>query len=99
MIVGLKERQFYNAICLLYSAGLCAGEVPALKIKHIDGKGGKDRYTLLSERLLKGNMGHVFEGLYANIPKISHYAHIGRYCSKPGIRVVYFAFDNTVLCK
>ncbi len=63
MIVGLKGHKFYNAICLLYSAGLRASEVLTLKIKHIDskrtfikivnGKGGKDRYTPLSERLLK----------------------------------------------
>ena len=46
-----------------YSAGLRASEVIALKPKHIeskrrlilveDGKGNKDRYTLLSEKLLK----------------------------------------------
>jgi integrase/recombinase XerD len=46
-----------------YSAGLRASEVIVLKPEHIDskrmlikvenGKGGKDRYTLLSERLLK----------------------------------------------
>ena len=45
-----------------YSAGLRAREVIALKPEHIDtrmlitvedGKGGKERYTLLSERLLK----------------------------------------------
>jgi site-specific recombinase XerD len=46
-----------------YSAGLRASEVIVLKPKNIDnkrmlikvenGKGGKDRYTLLSERLLK----------------------------------------------
>jgi site-specific recombinase XerD len=45
-----------------YSAGLRAGEVLALKVDHIDsqrmlirvegGKGGKDRYTLLSHRFL-----------------------------------------------
>jgi integrase/recombinase XerD len=57
---NLKHRLILMAT---YSAGLRAGEVAALKPEHIDstrmlikvenGKGGKDRYTLLSIRLLK----------------------------------------------
>jgi len=57
---NLKHRLI---LMTTYSAGLRASEVIALKPKHIDsermlilvedGKGNKDRYTLLSERLLK----------------------------------------------
>jgi integrase/recombinase XerD len=57
---NLKHRLI---LMTTYSAGLRASEVIALKPEHIDskrmlirvenGKGGKDRYTLLSERLLK----------------------------------------------
>ena len=57
---NLKHRLMLMAA---YSAGLRASEVLALKSEHIDsnrmlikvedGKGGKDRYTLLSEKFLK----------------------------------------------
>jgi site-specific recombinase XerD len=57
---NLKHRLMLMAT---YSAGLRASEVIALKPKHIEsnkmlikvqaGKGGKDRYSLLSKRLLK----------------------------------------------
>jgi site-specific recombinase XerD len=57
---NIKHRLILMATC---SAGLRAGEVAALKPEHIDsqrmlikvenGKGRKDRYTLLSKRLLK----------------------------------------------
>jgi len=57
---NLKHRLMLMAT---YSAGLRASEVLALKPEHIDsdrmlikvedGKGGKDRYTLLSEKFLK----------------------------------------------
>jgi integrase/recombinase XerD len=57
---NLKHRLI---LMTTYSAGLRASEVIALKPKHIEsrrmlilvegGKGNKDRYTLLSERLLK----------------------------------------------
>jgi len=57
---NLKHRLM---LMTTYSAGLRASEVIALKSKHIeskrrlilveDGKGNKDRYTLLSEKLLK----------------------------------------------
>jgi len=57
---NLKHRLM---LMTAYSAGLRASEVIALKPKHIesnkmlikieDGKGGKDRYTMLSTRLLK----------------------------------------------
>jgi len=57
---NLKHRLI---LMTAYSAGLRASEVIVLKPEHIDskrmlikvenGKGGKDRYTLLSERLLK----------------------------------------------
>jgi len=56
---NLKHRLI---LMTTYSAGLRAGEVAALKLEHIDskrmlikvdqGKGGKDRYTLLSRKLL-----------------------------------------------
>jgi integrase len=51
-----------------YAAGLRASEVAALKPEHIDrqrmlikvvqGKGGKDRYTMLSTRLLEELRGY-----------------------------------------
>ena len=57
---NLKHRLM---LMTTYSAGLRASEVIALKPEHIDskrmlimvenGKGGKDRYTLLAEKLLK----------------------------------------------
>ncbi len=56
---NLKHRMM---LMTAYSGGFRASEVLHLKVKHIkskrmfilieDGKGGKDRYTLLSERLL-----------------------------------------------
>jgi len=56
---NLKHRMM---LMTAYSGGFRAGEVLHLKVEHInskrmlimveDGKGGKDRYTLLSERLL-----------------------------------------------
>ena len=63
---NLKHRLI---LMTTYSAGLRASEVIALKPKHIeskrrlilveDGKGNKDRYTLLSERLL-GELRHYY---------------------------------------
>jgi len=57
---NLKHRLI---LMTAYSAGLRAGEVAALKVEHIEknrmlifvenGKGGKDRYTTLSSKLLK----------------------------------------------
>jgi len=62
-IICAAENQKHRLILMTtYSAGLRAGEVTRLKPEHIDskrmlikvedGKGGKDRYTLLSVRLL-----------------------------------------------
>ena len=58
-----KNMKHRLLLMTIYSAGLRAGEVTRLKPEHIDskrmlikvekGKGGKDRYTLLSEKLLK----------------------------------------------
>jgi len=63
---NLKHRLL---LMTTYSAGLRASEVIALKPEHIDskrmlikvenGKGNKDRYTLLSERLL-GELRHYY---------------------------------------
>ena len=63
-IINAPENLKHRLILMTtYSAGLRASEVTSLKPEHIDskrmlikvedGKGGKDRYTLLSERLLK----------------------------------------------
>jgi integrase/recombinase XerD len=63
-IINAPENLKHRLILMTtYSAGLRASEVIVLKPEHIDskqmlikvenGKGGKDRYTLLSERLLK----------------------------------------------
>lgn len=63
-IINVPENLKHRLILMTaYSAGLRASEVIVLKPEHIDskrmlikvenGKGGKDRYTLLSERLLK----------------------------------------------
>ena len=63
-IINVPDNLKHRLILMTtYSAGLRASEVTVLKAKHIDskrmlikvenGKGGKDRYTLLSERLLK----------------------------------------------
>ncbi len=63
-IINAPENLKHRLILMTtYSAGLRAGEVIVLKPEHIDskrmlikvenGKGGKDRYTLLSEKLLK----------------------------------------------
>ena len=63
-IINAPENLKHRLILMtIYSAGLRASEVTVLKPEHIDskrmlikvenGKGGKDRYTLLSERLLK----------------------------------------------
>jgi integrase/recombinase XerD len=59
-IAGLKNRA---ALMLCYGAGLRVSEAVAVKVEHIDsermllrvehGKGGKDRYTLLSPALLE----------------------------------------------
>ena len=62
-IISAAENQKHRLILMTtYSAGLRAGEVVRLKPEHIDsnrmqikvvdGKGGKDRYTLLSVKLL-----------------------------------------------
>lgn len=62
-IINATENMKHRLLLMTtYSAGLRASEVIALKSEHIDskrmlikvenGKGGKDRYTLLSERLL-----------------------------------------------
>jgi integrase/recombinase XerD len=63
-IINATENMKHRLILMAtYSAGLRAGEVIALKPEHIhsqrglikvvDGKGRKDRYTLLSEKFLK----------------------------------------------
>jgi len=62
IIKALKNLKHRLMLMTAYSGGLRASEVLHLKVKHIkskrmlilveDGKGGKDRYTLLSERLL-----------------------------------------------
>lgn len=63
-IINAPENKKHRLIIMAtYSAGLRAGEVIALKPEHIDsqrmlikvvdGKGRKDRYTLLSEKFLK----------------------------------------------
>jgi site-specific recombinase XerD len=63
-IINAPENLKHRLILMtIYSAGLRASEVIVLKPENIDskrmlikvedGKGGKDRYTLLSERLLK----------------------------------------------
>jgi len=63
-IINAPENMKHRLILMAtYSAGLRAGEVIALRAEHIDstrmlikvenGKGGKDRYTLLSEKFLK----------------------------------------------
>lgn len=63
-IINVPENVKHRLILMTtYSAGLRASEVISLKPEHIDskrmlikvenGKGGKDRYTLLSEKLLK----------------------------------------------
>jgi len=62
MIAGTYNIKHRCIIALLYSAGLRRGELLALQISDIDssrmlikvsgGKGGKDRYTLLSSKLL-----------------------------------------------
>jgi len=63
-IIDAPENVKHRLILMTtYSAGLRASEVISLKPEHIDskrmlikvenGKGGKDRYTLLSEKLLK----------------------------------------------
>ena len=63
-IINALENMKHRLILMAtYSAGLRAGEVTALKPEHIDsqrmlikvvdGKGRKDRYTLLSEKFLK----------------------------------------------
>ena len=63
-IINAPENMKHRLILMAtYSAGLRAGEVIALKPEHIDsqrmlikvvdGKGRKDRYTLLSEKFLK----------------------------------------------
>ncbi|UCC41394.1 MAG: site-specific integrase [Candidatus Aminicenantes bacterium] len=63
-IINAPENLKHRLILMTtYSAGLRASEVIVLKPEHIDskrmlikvedGKGGKDRYTLLSEKLLK----------------------------------------------
>ena len=63
-IIDSPENLKHRLILMTtYSAGLRASEVISLKPEHIDskrmlikvedGKGGKDRYTLLSEKLLK----------------------------------------------
>jgi len=58
-----KNMKHRLLLMTTYSAGLRTGEVIKLKPEHIDskrmlikveeGKGGKDRYTLLSKKLLK----------------------------------------------
>jgi integrase/recombinase XerD len=62
MIAGVRNLKHRAVIMLLYSAGLRLGECVALRPEHIEsdrmkirveqGKGGKDRYTTLSSRLL-----------------------------------------------
>jgi integrase/recombinase XerD len=63
-IINVPDNLKHRLVLMTtYSAGLRASEVIALKPKHIesrrmlifveDGKGNKDRYTLLSEKLLK----------------------------------------------
>jgi site-specific recombinase XerD len=62
MIEVTKNIKHRSIISLMYSAGLRRGELLALKITDIDsermlirvreGKGGKDRYTLLGEAVL-----------------------------------------------
>lgn len=63
IINAAKHPKHRLILMTAYSAGLRAGEVAALKVDHIDqhrmlikvenGKGGKDRYTTLSKKLLK----------------------------------------------
>jgi len=63
IIHSVKNLKHRVVLMATYSAGLRASEVIKLKVKNIDskrmlikvedGKGGKDRYTLLSETLLK----------------------------------------------
>ncbi len=63
-IINVTDNMKHRLLLMAtYSAGLRASEVAVLKVKDIDskrmlikvedGKGGKDRYTLLSVRLLK----------------------------------------------
>ena len=62
LIDAAKDIKHRLLLMTAYSAGLRAGEVAALKPEHIDskrmlikvenGKGGKDRYTVLAKRLL-----------------------------------------------
>jgi integrase/recombinase XerD len=61
IITATDNRKHRLLLMTTYSAGLRASEVLALKAEHIDskrmlikvtGKGGKQRYTLLSKRLL-----------------------------------------------
>ena len=62
LIKGVKNVKHRTIIMLLYSTGMRLAEVSALKIADIDskemrikvvqGKGGKDRFTLLSETVL-----------------------------------------------
>jgi integrase/recombinase XerD len=63
-IINVPENLKHRLLLMTtYSAGLRASEVTMLKPEHIDskrmlikvenGKGGKDRYTILSEKLLK----------------------------------------------
>ncbi|MFW6035134.1 MAG: site-specific tyrosine recombinase/integron integrase [Halothermotrichaceae bacterium] len=59
---ALKNQKHKTILCIIYSAGLRVGEVVRLKIKDIDkhrmlihvrqGKGKKDRYSILSKQAL-----------------------------------------------
>lgn len=62
LIDSIKNIKHRTVVMLLYSTGMRLGEISALKIADIDskamrikvvqGKGSKDRYTLLSEQVL-----------------------------------------------
>jgi len=94
---SLKHRLMLMTI---YSAGLRASEVIALKPKHIEskkmlikvenGKGGKDRYTLLATRLLK-QLRHYYKICRPNTYLFaSSYKHKkGKPLSYESLRIVY----------
>jgi site-specific recombinase XerD len=80
-----------------YSAGLRASEVAALKPEHIDskqmlikverGKGGKERYTLLSRKLLTALRDYYksFEPKTCLFPS----THTGRPLTYASVRIIY----------
>jgi site-specific recombinase XerD len=91
---NLKHRLI---LMTTYSAGLRASEVAALKLEHIDskrmlikveqGKGGKDRYTVLSQKLLT-ELRHYYKSLE---PKTYLFPsnHTGGPLSYASVRLIY----------